>query len=92
MVTGKPDETAVLPIPDEWLGVLADAVAERLALRFEQPEPSPYATADEAADFLRCSRQHVWDLVSSRRLPAIHEGRRLLVRRSDLEALLQEDK
>lgn len=54
----------------------------------EPPESSPYLTVAEAAVYLRSSRQRVYDLVSSRRLPRHKDGSRVLIRRSDLVAYL----
>jgi excisionase family DNA binding protein len=45
-------------------------------------------SVNEAAQYLCCSRQRIYDLASSGRLPRVKEGRRLLFRRSDLEKLL----
>ena len=62
-------------------------VLERLA---EQPpaERSEYLTVAEAAEVLRCSRQRVYDLVSSGRLARYRDGTRVLVSRADLDAHL----
>jgi hypothetical protein len=73
--------SARLPIPPEWLNVLADLVADKLADRLQPPEPSPYVTTTEAAAFLRCSTQRVHDLLSSGRLMRVKEGRRKETRR-----------
>lgn len=55
------------------------------------PEPTssagPYMTPDEAAEYLRCTRKRVYDLVGGGRLARYGEGRRLLLRRADVEAL-----
>ena len=75
-------------LPDAVIDLIADAVAAKLALRFEQPEPSPYLTTDEAADYLRCSRQRIHDLLSAGRLTRVKEGRRTLVRRDEIDGYL----
>jgi excisionase family DNA binding protein len=55
----------------------------------DAPAPaSPYMTIVEAADYLRCSRQRVDDLLSSRRLARVKDGARTLIRRTDLDAYL----
>lgn len=58
---------------------LVEAIAERVAAILEEraaadPSASPWHTAQEAADYMGCSRQHVYDLTSSRRLPAEKPG------------------
>ncbi len=68
-----------------------DALAELLHERLSPPSPassehaSPYMTVPEAAAFLRVRRQRVDDLLSQGRLSRVKEGRRTLVRRSELE-------
>jgi len=72
------------------------AVAEQLATIIgggaeESASPgvnSPYMTIPEAAEYLRCSRQRIDDLLSSRRLTRVKEGRRTLVQRTEIEAHL----
>jgi excisionase family DNA binding protein len=48
---------------------------------------SPYMTAPEAAQYLRCKRQRIDDLLSAGRLTRYKEGRRTLVARAEVEAL-----
>lgn len=67
-----------------------DRLAELLAARLA-PEPatsSPYLTADEAATYLRCSRQAIYDRVHSGALEPRRDGTRLLFHRDDLDAYL----
>ncbi len=54
------------------------------------PPSSPYMTVTEAAEFLRCKRQHVDDLLSQRRLPRVKDGSRTLIPREAIEAHLCE--
>lgn len=44
----------------------------------------------EAADLLRCKPQRVYDLRSAGRLPRTTEGGRAVVRRTDLDGLVEE--
>jgi excisionase family DNA binding protein len=79
--------------------VLARLIAEQLAERLPalataaaQRQPpmhaaSPYMTVKEAADYLRCSRQRIYDLRSSGQLSRHGDGRRVLVSRAELDAL-----
>src|SRR5215212_3188738 len=60
-----------LVMPSAALQILADRLEpilrERLAARSAQSE-AKYLTVGETAEYLRCSKQRVYDLVSSRRL------------------------
>jgi excisionase family DNA binding protein len=75
---------------------LSDEDVERVARRVaalvgeSQPAVDPLLTVEEAADYLRCEKQRVYDLASSRRLAAAKDGRRSLFRRSALDAYLGE--
>jgi excisionase family DNA binding protein len=70
------------------------AVAAIAAVLPREPEPvaSPYMTIPEAAQYLRCSRQRIDDLLSQRRLTRHKDGRRTLVRRTDIEAHLETER
>lgn len=76
---------------DEQLDELVALVAERL-----RPEPEthePWLGAAEAASYLSCSRQRIYDLVHARNVSGIpfrKEGSRLLFRRSELDRWLTE--
>lgn len=81
----------------EWVnafvGKIADAVIEQIRHKLTIPRPvpaaaaprSPWATVEEAATFLRCKPQRVYDLLSSGQLRRHKEGGRVLILRSDLE-------
>jgi excisionase family DNA binding protein len=71
-------------IPPGFIEAFAARVAELLAT----PTVSPYLTVDEAAEYLRCSRQRVYDLLSSRRLSKLKDGSRVLLRRDELDEYL----
>jgi excisionase family DNA binding protein len=51
---------------------------------------TPFLTVQETAEYLRCSRQRVYDLLSAGRLPRVKEGARTLIRRSDIDTYLQD--
>jgi excisionase family DNA binding protein len=51
-------------------------------------KPESFIGVAEAADHLACKPQRIYDLVSQRRLEFHRDGRRLLFRRSDLDAYL----
>jgi len=67
------------------------AIAAAVAVQANAPAPeSPYMTIVETAEYLRCSRQRVDDLLSARRLERVKDGARTLIRRSDLDAYLDD--
>lgn len=72
---------------------LVDAVAERVLELIEArggigPD-DPWLTVDEAADYIKSSKQRVYDLFSQGLLVGGHDGRRRLVRRSELDRHLE---
>jgi hypothetical protein len=73
-----------LPIPAEWLEAIAGRVAEILEERAPAENGSPHLNIAEAAEYLRCGRQRIYDLRSSGRLT--RHGN--LVARAELDALL----
>ena len=50
--------------------------------------PSPWLTAQEAADYLRISRRALYQAVRRGQIPRHHFGRRLRFRREELDAAL----
>jgi excisionase family DNA binding protein len=81
-------EAALAP---ELLDAFQDLIAEQVRVELERLEAtgprsgSPFVTVAEAAMFMRCSRQRVYDLLSARRLTRHCEGRRVLIARAELE-------
>ena len=71
-----------------------EAIAEKVAARMgAAPANSPVPdlmTPAEAAEYLRCAKRRIYDLASAGRLPRLREGGRLLVRRADLDRLVEE--
>jgi excisionase family DNA binding protein len=73
----------------EWLRPLvAELVREELARR-PREVASPFLSVAEAADYLRCERQRIYDLVSDGRLARHKDGSRVLIARADLERHLE---
>jgi len=72
-----------------------DEIAQRVAVLLSQaaadalPPAPTYVTIPEAAELLRCSRQRIDDLLSSGRLSRVKEGRRTLIRRTELDLWLR---
>jgi hypothetical protein len=88
---------AEITLSDELVATIVTLVAERvvehLSVSYSPPEPSPYVSIQEAAEFLRCGydedgnvkRQRVDDLLSRGALTRVKDGRRTLVLREELE-------
>ncbi len=80
-----------LELPDALVDAIAERAAEIVLERLGEREAlagSPYLSVDEAAEYLRSSRQRVYDLLSSGRLSRHKDGSRVLVARAELEAHL----
>lgn len=87
---------AALTVPSELLDAIATRVADELerrgALGGQTAAVSPWMTTAEAADYLRCSKQRVFDLTSAGALHVHKDGARNLYRRSDVDAYLAGDR
>ena len=80
-------EPLSFPIPTQLLDLIVERVTDQVLERVQaEPEsgapPSPFMTVVEAAEFLRCSRQRIDDLLSQRRLTRHKDGARTLIRRA----------
>jgi excisionase family DNA binding protein len=64
---------------------------KRRAPRPASTAASPYLRTDEAAEYMRCSRQRVYDLLSAHRLTRVKEGNRTLVSRAEIDSYLAAD-
>lgn len=82
--------TLRLDLPDDAVEAIAARAAELVLERLgdAQAAPSEFLSVQEAAAFLRCSRQRVYDLLSDGRLARHKDGSRVLVSRADLVAHL----
>jgi len=78
-------EQLVAVLADSLAPRLADELAPRIAEELAR-RAAPFVTVDEAAGYLRCGRQRVYDLLSSGRLSRHKDGTRVLVSRMELEA------
>ncbi len=76
-------------LPPELLEAIAARAAELVEDRVAEA-PEPWLDVHEAAEYLRCKPQRIYDLVSQGRLRHRKDGRRLLFRRSELDAYLEE--
>jgi excisionase family DNA binding protein len=79
-----------LVLPDEVVATIAALAAAQV--QAQTTAVSPFMTVPEAAEFLRCSRQRIYDLLSARRLTRHKDGRRPLILRSELEQYVQESR
>lgn len=50
---------------------------------------SPWLNVTEAAERLRCSKDRIYDLIQLGKLQPRRDGRRVLLRRDDLDAYLE---
>ena len=78
-----------LAIPPELVERIAERAAELIVQR-SRAAPPELLTPVEAADYLRCGRQRVYDLLSQGRLRHLKDGARVLIRRADLLAYLDQ--
>jgi excisionase family DNA binding protein len=82
-------DALISEMDDAALDALADRLAPRLAQRLGQPNStSPWLNADDAAGYLACSRDRLYDLVQVGKLKPSRDGRRLLFRSGELDAYL----
>ena len=82
-----------LEISEETVTVIADGLANRLRDLFvAEVATSEYMDAREAAAYLRCPRQRIYDLTSSRSLPYFKFGGRLLFSKRDIDAWMAESR
>jgi excisionase family DNA binding protein len=72
----------VADLDDAALDELAALLAPRLNA---QPKIEPWMTVDDAATYLGCERQRIYNLVSQRRLRHSKDGSRTLFRRQWLD-------
>lgn len=78
-----------ISLPPDAIETIAQRAAEIVLATIGRPAPAtPYMTVAEAADYLRCSRQRIYDLRSSGRLSRLGDGGRALVAREELDALV----
>ena len=70
----------------ELAAQLADLLAPHI--EFQIDEPDQWMNTEKAADYISAPRSRVYELVESGRIPSVKDGRRLLVKKSDLDAYL----
>ena len=77
-----------LSLPPEVVEQIAERAAELVLERIEAIPTSRWMTVAEAAEYARCSRQHIYDLRSDGRLGRHGEHGHALVDRYELDAYL----
>jgi excisionase family DNA binding protein len=75
-------------LDDDALDVLAKRLAPRLAAQAE-PKTDRWLTVEDAAAYLGCAKQRIYNLVSQRRLRHVKDGSRVLFRRQWLDEHLE---
>jgi excisionase family DNA binding protein len=83
-LAGVDFEQLIAAVADSLAPRLAEELAPRIADELER-RAAPFLTVDEAAEYLRCDRQRIYDLCSSNRLGRHKDGSRVLVSRLELE-------
>jgi excisionase family DNA binding protein len=89
--SAKPSQPSTLTLTLTLSEEDLDAIAERVAARVAPPAPerTPWLDTAGAAEYLAAKPGRIHDLVALRRLTPRRDGRRLLFRRSDLDAYLE---
>ncbi len=86
---GRGVSDLALRVPEELVEAVAQRAAEIVLEQLAAPDQSsPWLTVPEAAEYLRASRQRIYDLLSSRRLTRHRDGTRVLIRRDELDRYL----
>jgi excisionase family DNA binding protein len=88
-MTGRPTaDSLILSLPAELVEQIAERAAELVLERIEATPPSRWMTVEETAEYMRCTRQHVYDLRSDGRLGRYGEHGHALVDRREVDAYL----
>jgi hypothetical protein len=77
-----------LELPNDVVEAIAQRAAEIVLERSAPVEESPYFTVEEAAAFLRCRPQRIYNLRSDGRLSRLTDGGRALILRAECEKLV----
>jgi excisionase family DNA binding protein len=77
-------------LPEDFVDRLARRVAE-LSGEADRPSTEPYLDVEQAAMYLACNKDRIYDLKALGRLRYAQDGRRLLFRREWLDEALEVD-
>jgi excisionase family DNA binding protein len=75
-------------LPEDFVDQLARRVAE-LAREPDRHSAEPYLDVEQAAMYLACNKDRIYDLKAVGRLRYAQDGRRLLFRREWLDEVLE---
>lgn len=78
-----------LTLPPELLESIAERAAELVAAR-APAAPAPWMNVDQASHYLGIPKQSLYKLTSAKAIPHAKPGNRLLFKREDLDAWLEE--
>jgi excisionase family DNA binding protein len=78
-----------IELPPELIEQIAQRAAQLVAER-QAASASPWLNAEQAAEYIAAPVGRIHDLVQLRKLTPRRDGRRLLFRREDLDAYLEE--
>lgn len=76
----------VVPAPDDPVAALAQDIAHRVVERLRPA--SPWLTAEEAAQYMRCPVSRIRKLTMTRDIPSHRDGRRALYHRDELDSFI----
>jgi excisionase family DNA binding protein len=83
------DASLSLTLPPEATAAIARQVVEMLGPTLSRPSAAVWLDVAQAAAYLQCKPQRIYDLVSQGRLPVAKEGSRSLFKTQWLDALLE---
>jgi excisionase family DNA binding protein len=76
-------------LTDEQVAEIANRAAALVSA--SAPDSSPWLNVAEAAEWLRCGRDRIYDLIALGRLNPRRDGRRVLLHRDDLNAYIERE-
>lgn len=78
-----------ITLPDELIDQVVQRVLDVLAQQGPSIQPDPWMTVADAAAYLACRKQRIYNLVSQGRLRHMKDGSRTLFRRQWLDELAE---
>ncbi len=81
--------TLTIELSDQQIEALAVHVAAAADRSRQETQPEPWLNVDQAAAYLSCGKQRVYNLISQRRLRHVKDGSRVLVRREWIDEHLK---
>ena len=82
--------TDFLQIVEEWLrATVKDEMAKALEADREKAKPEKMLTREEVCAMLRCSKPTLWQRTKAGEIEAIHIGRRVVYKESEIKKYLE---